>query len=76
MTYLELVFLRIGHTVVGLYQPDGVAIGAVREGSLVTGNALSCESLEYLLEGRLLDVVLFNAKVLPLMLYMAKEPSN
>ena len=63
MTYLELVVLRLNHPVLGLYQPDGVAIGAVREGSLVTGNALSCESLEYLLEGRLRDVVLFNAEV-------------
>ena len=71
VTYLKLVFLGFCHTFVLAHQPDRVAIGTVREDSLVTDNVFFCEGLKYLLEGRLRDVVLLNNMVSLLMLYLA-----
>ena len=61
--FLRLMLLDFGHTVVRVHQHDRVAICTIREGSFVTGDALVCEGLEYLLEGRLCDAVLLNAEV-------------
>ena len=71
------MLLVFSHEVVGVHQLYRfVAIGAVDEGSFVTGNVLFCESLEYLLEGRFPDIVFFNAKVYLFFLYQAKKSPN
>jgi len=59
---LRQSLLVLGHLAIRVHQHELVANQFVREGRLVTGNALVREGLEDLLEGRLRDTIFLDAK--------------
>ena len=73
---MRIVLLVIGHAAIRVREHDRVAIGAVRERGLIAGDALVRKGLEDLLERRLSDAILLNAKVSLFMLKLAEEPAD
>ena len=73
---LRIVLLVIGHAAIRVHEHDRVTIGAVRERGLIAGDALVRKGLEDLLERRLSDAILLNAKVSLFMLKLAEEPAD
>ena len=73
---MRIVLLVIGHAAIRVHEHDRVTIGAVRERGLIAGDALVRKGLEDLLERRLSDAILLNAKVSLFMLKLAEEPAD